>query len=58
MYLDHWLFSVLKDTSIEFKPKNSSNYASTGLRDIDFLGYHYILVPGNFFHRIPRLLVV
>ena len=48
----------IKDTSIGFKPKNSSNDSSTGLRDIDFLGYHCFLVPGNFFHHIPRSLVV
>ena len=28
----------VKDTSIGFKPKNSSNYSSTGPRYIDFLG--------------------
>ena len=32
----------VKDTSIGFKPKNSSNYSSIGLRDIDFLGYRCI----------------
>ena len=52
------LVVYVKDTSIGFKPKNSSNYSLTGLRDIDFLGYHCILVSGNFFHHIPTLLVV
>ena len=44
----------VKDTSTGFKPKNSSNYSSTGLRDIAFLGYHCISVPGNFF--LPRII--
>ena len=58
IYLDHWLLSVRRRHQYWVQIKELIQLFNNWLRNIDFLGYHCILVPGNFFHRIPRLLVV